>query len=91
MGVMLVTDDSDARIIVRRIVFPLLVGLALGFGMDQLPEPANLIAVFAFAAGGLVYSVWAYVDIRKRMRRLLEMQREAEEYIASYERHPRVP
>lgn len=88
---MMGTDDSDARIIVRRIVFPLLVGLGIGFGMDQLPEPANLIAVFAFAGFALGYALWAYVDVRKRMRRLLEMQREAEAYIASYERHPRVP
>lgn len=83
------TDQTATNVIVRRMVFPLLVGLLLGWGIGALPKPLDLIAALGLAAVAIGVCVWGYVGLRRQMHRLEEMRSAAEAYIASHDRHPR--
>jgi hypothetical protein len=89
MGVMVVTDQVATSVIVRRMVFCTALGALIGYGLSQLPDPVNVIAVLAFAGFGILYCLWQVVDIRRRIRHLDELRAEAEAYLKTYDRHPR--
>lgn len=88
MGVMEVPEYSVTEYI-RRLLFPLLVGLAIGFGLSELPAPYATIAVLTFAAFGIGYCVWALIDTRRALRRLADVQARGAAYIASFDRDKR--
>lgn len=81
--------NHEADEYVRRLLFPILVGLAIGFGLSLLPSPFDVIAVLLFAVIGVAYCVWALVDTHRWLRGLEQDARRGAAYLASLERHKR--
>lgn len=81
--------EYEVREYVRRLLFPLLMGLAIGYGLSLLPSPFDVIAVLGLAFFGVAYCVWALMDTRRWLRELERDARRGAAYLASLERRKR--
>lgn len=81
---MVETDESTVRIILRRIVAPILVGLAIGWLVQALIPWQVIVAVVA--VGTPIYVVHELRWVRRQQRRMREQRARIDEFIAHYDR-----